>query len=125
MALSPALTSDLPILGQGFARAGQPALHHNPTHMQRRILLTALLGLGLSSAFASLPEAQRSSRSGRDRSSDEGRAVGPLETHTAPESAGIAWFGTWDGALEEAKRTGRPILLMSAAPHCRSVPGVW
>jgi hypothetical protein len=37
----------------------------------------------------------------------------------------IAWFGTWEGGLAEAKRTGRPIVLMSAAPHCHDVPGVW
>ncbi len=37
----------------------------------------------------------------------------------------IAWFGTLDGALAAAKRTSRPILLVSGAPHCRLVPGVW
>lgn len=37
----------------------------------------------------------------------------------------IAWFGTWDGALEAAEATGRPILLVSAAPHCRHISGVW
>jgi hypothetical protein len=37
----------------------------------------------------------------------------------------IAWFGTWEGGLAEAKRTGRPIMLVSAAPHCHQVPGVW
>lgn len=37
----------------------------------------------------------------------------------------IAWYGTWNGALEAAERTKRPILLVSAAPHCHHVPGVW
>ena len=37
----------------------------------------------------------------------------------------IAWFGTWHGALDAAKKTKRPILLVSAAPHCHHVPGVW
>lgn len=37
----------------------------------------------------------------------------------------IAWFGTWKGGLEVAKRTGRPILLIAAAPHCHSTPGIW
>lgn len=37
----------------------------------------------------------------------------------------IAWFGTWDQAIREARRTGRPMLLVSAAPHCRSVSGMW
>ena len=37
----------------------------------------------------------------------------------------IAWHGTWQGGLAEAKRTGNPILLVSAVPQCHSVPGVW
>jgi hypothetical protein len=39
--------------------------------------------------------------------------------------SGIAWYGTWESGLAAAKRTGRPILLMSAAPHCHQVPGMW
>jgi hypothetical protein len=37
----------------------------------------------------------------------------------------ITWFGTWKQGLAEAKRTGRPILLISAAPHCRNISGLW
>ncbi len=37
----------------------------------------------------------------------------------------IAWFGTLEGGLAAAKQTGRPILLVSGAPQCQSVPGVW
>ena len=37
----------------------------------------------------------------------------------------VAWFGTWESAQAEAKRTNRPILLLSAAPQCHDVPGVW
>ncbi len=44
---------------------------------------------------------------------------------TPPAGPQVAWFGTWAGGLAEAKRTKRPILLVSAAPHCRMVPGVW
>ncbi len=50
---------------------------------------------------------------------------GPVDVHVAPTEPGIAWFGTWDAALAEAKRTGRPMLFLSAAPHCSGVPGVW
>lgn len=39
--------------------------------------------------------------------------------------AGIQWFATWESGLAEAKATGRPILLVSAAPHCAGVPGIW
>ena len=41
------------------------------------------------------------------------------------EAGGIAWFGTWKQGLAEAGRTGRPILLVSAAPHCHNVSGLW
>ncbi|MDF1800042.1 MAG: hypothetical protein P1V81_12765 [Planctomycetota bacterium] len=46
------------------------------------------------------------------------------EPETAP-AAGVAWFGRWDDAKAEAARTGRPILLMSAAPQCSGAPGMW
>lgn len=40
-------------------------------------------------------------------------------------SGGIQWFATWEQAAAEAKRTQRPILLISAAPHCRNISGMW
>ena len=43
----------------------------------------------------------------------------------ATESRSIAWYGTWEQGLAEAQRSGRPILLMSAAPRCHDVPGLW
>ena len=39
--------------------------------------------------------------------------------------APIAWYGTLDIGLAEARASARPILLMSAAPRCRDVPGRW
>ena len=42
-----------------------------------------------------------------------------------PDDGGIQWFATWDSARAEATRTGRPILLVSAAPHCAGVSGIW
>ena len=41
------------------------------------------------------------------------------------KEAGIQWYGTLDGGMEEAKKTGLPILLMSAAPQCHNISGVW
>lgn len=38
---------------------------------------------------------------------------------------GIQWIGTLDAGLAEARRTNRPILLVSAAPHCHEVSGIW
>ena len=37
----------------------------------------------------------------------------------------IAWFGTLKSGLAEAKASNRPILFVSAAPHCLGVPGEW
>lgn len=42
------------------------------------------------------------------------------------ESGGaIAWYGTWESGLKAAKTSGRPILLVSAAPHCHGISGIW
>lgn len=38
---------------------------------------------------------------------------------------GIVWHGKLREGLAEAKRTNRPILLLSAVPHCHGVSGVW
>ena len=37
----------------------------------------------------------------------------------------IAWYATWEQGRAEAARTGRPILLLSAAPHCHGISGIW
>lgn len=37
----------------------------------------------------------------------------------------IAWYGTLRQGLAEARRSGRPILLIAAAPHCHNVSGIW
>jgi len=42
-----------------------------------------------------------------------------------PPANGIQWFATWKAGLAEAQRTGKPILLVSAAPHCAGVSGIW
>ena len=38
---------------------------------------------------------------------------------------GIVWFGTLKAGLAEAKRTNRPILILSAVPECHGVSGIW
>lgn len=37
----------------------------------------------------------------------------------------IAWYGQLKDGLAEAKRSNRPIFLVSAAPQCEAVPGIW
>ena len=38
---------------------------------------------------------------------------------------GIAWFGVLQDGLAQARQTGKPILLITAAPQCSGVPGMW
>lgn len=64
----------------------------------------------------------RSSRQrgrGAPRPSDFGTAAGDLG------DPGIAWYGRLDTALEEAKRSNRPIMFVAAASQCSGVPGVF
>ncbi|HZZ82164.1 MAG TPA: hypothetical protein VFE62_26940 [Gemmataceae bacterium] len=54
------------------------------------------------------------------------KAKGPPPVGQAlPPANGIQWFATWKAGLAEAQRTGKPILLVSAAPHCAGVSGIW
>ena len=53
-------------------------------------------------------------------------ANGPALAQTGqglPE--GIVWYGVLKDGLEQARQTERPILLLSAAPQCAGVPGMW
>jgi hypothetical protein len=42
-----------------------------------------------------------------------------------PASSGVQWFATWESGLRQARLSGKPILLVSAAPHCSGISGVW
>ena len=60
-------------------------------------------------------------------------AVFSIATYTtaAPQpddpktTGGIQWYSTLDSGKAAAKETGRPILFLSAAPHCGGVSGAW
>ncbi|MCY2946293.1 MAG: hypothetical protein NT142_17505 [Planctomycetota bacterium] len=60
-------------------------------------------------------------------------AIGLLSSETASAQAAveprsdaiIQYYATLDRGLAEAKRTGKPILFVSAAPHCAGVSGMW
>src|SRR5207248_499668 len=54
---------------------------------------------------------------------DKKPAPKPEKNSAAP--AAIQWFSNLDRGLREAQRTGQPILLVSAAPHCAGVSGIW
>lgn len=49
----------------------------------------------------------------------------PTAVGAAALKHGIQWFATWKSGRAEAERTGRPILLVAAAPHCAGVSGMW
>lgn len=38
---------------------------------------------------------------------------------------GIAWYGTWEQGYQAARASGKPILLLAAAPQCHGVSGIW
>ena len=67
--------------------------------------------------------------SARDHPSSPDRRAGPPKPEVTVDwsvvEQRIAWFGTMDSALAAAKKTSRPILLVSGAPACKAVPGVW
>ena len=37
----------------------------------------------------------------------------------------IAWYSVLEDGLAEAKRSGKPIMFLTAAPQCASIPGMW
>ena len=55
----------------------------------------------------------------------EGASYGGSVPGSKQVVPGIAWFGVLEDGLEQARRTGKPILLISAAPQCSGVPGMW
>lgn len=52
-------------------------------------------------------------------------AKDPQPAVRVAEGVQIQWFATLERGLAEAKRTGKPILFVSAAPHCAGVSGMW
>lgn len=54
-------------------------------------------------------------------------ALGATALHAEEheKKSGIAYYATLDRALEVAKETNRPILLVAAAPQCHGISGLW
>ena len=46
-----------------------------------------------------------------------------------PVTDGIVWYGTWEDAMAEKERTGKPVMLHFGSPRCPEsgcyVPGTW
>jgi hypothetical protein len=49
----------------------------------------------------------------------------PGQQRITKTRSSISWYGTWASAVKAGKETGRPILLVAAAPHCHQVSGMW
>jgi hypothetical protein len=76
----------------------------------KQILILALLTL----AAPAVPAQSR-----------RGSAPGMPENEIVNRESRVAWYSVWEDAKNEAARSGRPIMLMSAAPRCNEVPGMW
>jgi len=54
---------------------------------------------------------------------------GEFDPLTIPFENGIVWYGTWEGAMAEKERTGKPVMLHFGSPRCPKqkvcVPGTW
>jgi hypothetical protein len=48
-----------------------------------------------------------------------------LNTASTAVEPGVAWYGDWDAARAEARRSQRPILLHFARPACQGISGVF
>ena len=55
-----------------------------------------------------------------------GQGPPPL-SNEVPQTEGprVNFYGSWDQAMIVARRTDRPIFLVSGAPQCHGVSGVW
>lgn len=75
----------------------------------KRLLTTASLILAMSTIGLLLSSAPAS----------------PTPTINDELPEGIAFYGVLQDGLDVARATNRPILLLSAAPQCAGVPGMW
>lgn len=56
--------------------------------------------------------------------------AGEFDPASVPSADGIAWYGTWEAAMAEKERTGKPVMLHMGSPRCPAkpgyrVPGTW
>ena len=55
--------------------------------------------------------------------------AGQTDPLSIPRTDGIVWYGTWEDAMAEKERTGKPVMLHFGSPRCPkdgvNVPGTW
>ena len=94
-------------------------------------LPAAIILAAITATIASGQENRRTAAPDpRDNSPADSRRGGarPTEIGVSPAdigAPGIAWYGSLEVGLAEAKRSNRPIFFMSAASQCGGVPGVF
>jgi len=97
------------------------------------IFVKTLVCVLLCLSFSTVSLAQSSQASGAKGGPNGGRGGPPNgggpETKTTSPATGkdpaIQWYATLERGLAEAKRTNKPILFVTGAPHCAGVSGMW
>jgi len=88
----------------------------------RHLWALALFGLSAFTAAQAPPEGE----SAPDYAEVEPGGDDPLSTAVTD---GIVWYGTWEDAMAEKERTGKPVMLHFGSPRCPEggcyVPGTW
>lgn len=86
----------------------------------------ALCGVVVGVAFASPCFAQKKERPQKGKVNPAERADYQLPPSSQPVGeSGVVWYATWDTAMAEAKRSGKPIFFMSAAATCSGISGIF
>ena len=87
---------------------------------------TAVVGICALTATSQPPDGKDGPPRGRGPGG-KGKGGPPPKKDDGEQAraGGIQWFATWEAGKAEAERTGRPILFLSAAPHCAGVSGIW
>ncbi len=63
-----------------------------------------------------------SSTANAQNSPPKGPSYGGSVSDSKTVAPGIAWYGVLQDGFDEAKRSGKPILFVTAAPQCGGVP---
>ena len=92
-----------------------------------RRVFTCLFACAFMSC-ATLAQALSASNSTGHSAKNSAQGGGPETKTTSPATGkdpAIQWYATLERGLAEAKRTNKPILFVTGAPHCSGVSGMW
>lgn len=91
------------------------------------VLTGAAFPAAHESATASSQPQDASKQSTKDDFDFEYVEEGEFDPASVPVVDGIVWYGTWEDAMAEKERTGKPVMLHMGSPRCPTtcVPGTW